>query len=328
MSVILSELQFEGRTLEVGEEGGYVYAAEWLVYTDDPTDDQLVVLHQGRTVGPDPLPDWMTIYALGSSLDVSAFAQSFRVDPVEPVRRQHNPGTGVVTAHGAKWRVAVTWSPLGEGKSPLETQTQFDSPLLIPTHHWTDHQRETRTVDADHTGAPVVNSAGQPLDEAIEEEVELTTLVFRKNFATAAEIRALDRAFGNKLNSDPFGGYAALHCKCLPLRKSKPFYANGVTYYRATARVLCASEPFTEKRLDRGFKVNATVGGAPTVALAGAPLIDALGAVVGWSPLNEPAPLAADGTVLPPGAARRLLTIQRRPAVSFAAPGFPFQPPP
>ncbi|MEM8864006.1 MAG: hypothetical protein AAGF31_00480 [Planctomycetota bacterium] len=299
MSVIRCELLDEGRTVTQDERGRYSYGAVYRITTDDKDDDAITAEIGAYTAGPDPLPEHMSTYALGGSTDVSAFRQSL----------QGTQGNGAYRKH---WDFAVGWMPLPPGKSPLETQTSFQSPLLRPERHWVEFQTITETIETDRDNNPIVNSAGQPFDESAVEDNEYEVLIWEKNFATAGELRALNRTYRRTLNDATFAGYPAEHCKCLPILTQRPQFENGTTYYRATFRIVCADRPWRREFVNRGNKhfkdVTPEGGGDPVKTLTHArdPVLDDDGEVTEYVIPSEPV-LLTDGTETDsPGAGYRL----------------------
>lgn len=318
----------------INPEGEYNYRAVYHVTTNDQTDDWLVVQNGAELAGPDPLPSYMSMYALGGSADVSAFAQSINGQMIDKVG--FKDGSSQVT--GAKWEVTVDWTPLRPGKLPTATQTAFQSPLLRPMEFWSDFQTITEIVETDWDGNPIVNTAGQVFDEPLEEDDELEVFYFEKNYATAGEIRALNQTYRRKLNAEPYAGYPIHHCMCLPIRMSRPKYSNGTTYYTATGKIICSGKPWYREFVNRGFKHFADVddgegGTEKKLVTASDPVIDENNLVTGRTPVTEPVLLTDDSGGSGTEGYRlgdevgNILTFRTRDEVSFLSPAFPFQVP-
>ncbi len=253
MGVVSSTLQPISRGANLAlNSGGFTYKRTYRVRTDDPRDDERAVLNGYLTAGPDPGPDYLAIYIRSDVSvaypegipDFTSRAQAWSI-------RQPDEMTPTL------WEVEVTFAPLRRGQDPTFTESPIDvnwNPLNLPVEFYIDQQVDTRIVESDFQGLPVVNSAGQPFDEPAEEEVELEVMVFHKRFATIQEIRALNRKFRRKLNSDTFAGYPPGHCRCLPIRAGKRQEENGYRFYEATFRIVCNDRPWVREYVNRGFK--------------------------------------------------------------------------
>lgn len=318
MAVVSCKLMTDGRDLEVNEDLAFTYGLTYEVRTDNPNDDARIVLDGYLTALPDPGPNWMAPYVRSTGVpDLNSFARNFNC-------KQPRSDTPTL------WHVAVRFAPLPPGQDPTFT---LGSPMLPPAiisgpgphpwsppvlagtgfhpvrepaKYWIDQRTVTRIVEEDRDGNPIVNSAGQPFDEAIEEERELEVYVFTFNVASATATRELNRNFANKLNDDTYLGYAANYLLCGPFRQGQRQFAGGVSYWTVEVRLFANDKPWRREFVNRGFMHKRKGSTDPDLVVASDPVTDADGAITGRTATSEPV-LLTDGTeVSSPGAGWRL----------------------
>lgn len=287
MAVIACNLLPTGREHELAPDLSRTNSLTYRVRTDSPADDGWAVMNGATMVGPDPIASFMGRYVLsGGGTDDSCFARRFRATQPD----DKNP---------TLWTVEVHYTPLPPGRDPTYTQSPLAAaytPLDEPPAYWTTQRTVTRTAEKDRDGEPILNSAKQPFDEAVEREVELVTHHIEYNVASAAAVRLLQRTFGRKLNSDTALGAAPEHLYCLPPQAGKPQYSNGVIFFPIRWEILENDAPWRREIVNRGVKhyPKTDVLLSLETVIATDPVTDGDGVEVGRSVVNEPV-LLTDG---------------------------------
>lgn len=312
MAVVSCTLQHTGRSAEItAEAGAFSYTLQYLVRTDDPTDDAREVLDGYLLAGPDPGPDWMANYVRSNGqVDPSSFARRFR--PSQP-----NANTPTL------WQVDVDYTPLPKGQDPTFTETPLNvdevgeypdsypvvdnqglyttppagataayTPLREPPVYGLELMTVPQIVEQDYAGNPIVTPAGRPFDEPCEDEADYEVHRVTMNFATYGEIRALNRRFARRTNSDTFLGYPPGHCLCRPIVAGERQFSAGITYVPATFRVICANKPWRREFVARGYEhyVDVDEGGSTVrkLVMATDPVAKADGTPGDPVPVSEP----------------------------------------
>lgn len=317
MAVVSCKLMPTGRSLTVDEGLAFSYGLTYQVRTNNPNDDARAVLDGYLTASPDPGPNWMAPYIRSNGVtDGSSFARRF-------VCTQPRDDTPTL------WTVEVGFTPLPRGEdptytlgSPLQAAATITGPpaqvwlppvlsgtgfhpVRGPARYRIEQRTVTRIVEADRDGNPIVNSAGQPFDEPVEEEYELEVYVFRFRVATGLATRALNLNFTGRLNHQAYLGYPAEHLLCGPFVAGEREYAAGFSYWTVEVRLLANDKPWRREFVDRGwmhFRKGTEI--TRELVLATNPLVDENGAKIPNSaaPCSEPVLLTDVSTPPAPGA--------------------------
>ena len=177
-------------------------------------------------------------------------------------------------------------SPDGVGT----TDGVFNHPLARKVVWAAERVAEQVPVYKDHTGAALVNSAGQDFEETPTKDRYYTVYVAQKNFATLEEIVEINDTFDDTCSSDTVLGRPAQTMRFIGCEISQPIIEAGITYYQGTFRLAYKKEGWKTPLWNRGWaywdrpKTN-----------AGARLVSKDG---NGQPLAAPVRLALDGTLL------------------------------
>lgn len=307
MSVISSNLLDDWGSLR---QGNYTHGARYDVETNDHTDAAVAVIVQSQSALPDPVPAYMSTFALNGSADASAYCKSI-------VARRH-------ASKRTKWTVEVEWSVL-EGDDPANDVTSQDDPLTVPVKYWLEREEfqeplteawnETalpgigRSID---TLGPIQNAAGQEPSSAYMRTVRVPVLVAQKNYATLQELITLNRNFDDAISSDVFYGAPAGEAIYRGTEISQPQYAGGTQYYVGTTRVAFREGGWSLPLVNRGWKFLS--GGQ----LQEATTKDADGNQV---PVSEPINLELDGSRTPDGQVGTTILYRVNRKVAFSGLG-------
>lgn len=281
---------------EVDLTGRATYQLRYVVDSDDPEESPIAVYVGGVAfAGAVQLPERGDSYAFNGDTDGSSYAQRFRIYRPQP------------NDLATRWFVDVTFMSLMPGTTSGDADS---NPLARPTKYWIEDEPYNVLVTEDKDGVPIVNSAGQEFTEPPEEEDYHMILVAEKNFATLAEIIALNQTYARGVNTDTFYGATARKCLCMPIKCSPPKEENDVTFYTATFQIKISDKQWDLKIVDQGYMHKKGTGDELYRAL------DEDG-----EPTAEPVLLDTDGTRLAAGTVGQFLTFRRRREVAFSGLG-------
>lgn len=191
----------------------------------------------GMTASPNPLPAINTAFP-GSP---KAFCKEISIDQ----EHERNPHI---------WIATVSYGELQEDQdNTSEDPFVQDNPLDRDTVWRVEWDVVQEIVSEDRNGEQIVNSAGQPFDEALLEDRHLAVMVGRKNYETEEEIRDIGTEYDRAVNSAVFRGEAVRTVKFDGVGCSDPQWENGIRFYEATFRFSVKAETWDRKVLDRGF---------------------------------------------------------------------------
>jgi len=257
MGVVYVKELWEGRSGSDGIERRREYTRMFEVRTDDNADDATVA---GGTV---------LLPRNGSAYPTDAFALVVRIRP--------DQDSGDPTL----WKVACDYStemPVAQGResqginaatgaseataSGGDPATRQNSPLNRPPVYKVSHEQTTEIVEADKDGNAILNSAGDPYDPPLEDEVSYAVVTVTKNLAVV-QFDWLEQ-FVDSVNSVIWNGRAVRTCRMMAI-EYEAATENGVTFWRVTFRVKIRPKKWDRKVIDRGFRE--TVTGSANKAL-------------------------------------------------------------
>ena len=173
----------------------------------------------GQSAGPDPIPRKGDAWSYQGFSNPSSTCQS--------ITAQQN------RQNWSEWLVECEWSPVQPGQV---TGTE-GNPLQQPVEYWIEHVTYTELITRDRLGRPIVNTAGQQFDTALEQEATRMVLMARKNFANLQSLITLNLRHADTVNSVPFRGAGARQWLCGPIDCSLEQKRNNVRFYTGTFRL-------------------------------------------------------------------------------------------
>lgn len=282
MSVISCELLAAGAQGSLDNRNQGTYQHEYLVTTNDDNDEQVVVLTQCQTVGPDQVPLKNSHYSVLDGEDSGAFLQntSARRKTDDEGDRRH-------------WIVTANWGPPEGGTGP--TNPPNENPLLEPIRYSLEWLPNQKGISHDRLGNPIVNSAGD-FFEGIEVDEPYVVVVASRNMANLFHVMEQAAEYQNTVNADVHWGGEPRTFRVESIQCSDLQVLNGIEFYRVTYRL--AYNPLTWDLyvVDRGtqaYNVPKNQAGAtknPVRVLSG----DNKGDLLDMANLFE------DGTQVPP----------------------------
>lgn len=199
------------------------------------------VANGALAASPTPLPALWASYSYLGQTDVTSYARTFDV-------RLKNP----VVSHYV-WLITVSYQPLQPGEQPSQNNP---TPTARPVIWNWEREVYMEQLEEDVDGDALINSAGQPFDEPIEQEATRSVLVATVNVATLTEVIDYATTFSNAVNDATWMDLAARQVLCREVT-STPLLTEGAnTYYSVTFRFALQPDGETWDRqfLQRGFK--------------------------------------------------------------------------
>lgn len=123
------------------------------------------------------------------------------------------------------WRVVVKYS----NKLNLPDINMIENPVQRPADISWDTRDSTVPMLVDADGVNVLNSAGDPYDPPIEQNVKTLVLRITRNQLTYDALNYLD--FEDSVNKLPFMGFKRRAVKCAHIKGSRGF-ENGIYYWK------------------------------------------------------------------------------------------------
>ena len=271
------------------EGGSQDFTIKYRVHTDT-LQSPIQTWVDGLTASPNPLPNINDAFP-GSA---RAFCKSVSIDPEQDARK-------------TTWIVTASFGKLQEDQDNTQEDPNLpDNPLDRNTVWRVDWETIQELVTEDKDGEAIVNSAGQPFNEALFEDRRLPVMVGRKNYATESEIMEIGTEYDRSVNSAVYREQAVRTVKFDGVACSDPQWENGVKYYEAVYRFTVRTETWDRKILDRGI---AYLDGGELKNVR-----DDDGQIVG-----DPFLLDGSGGKLPQGQVGVFLTKQANPLKDFNA---------
>lgn len=251
MSVLSSKLTDDWMSVADGKS---TYMARFRVVTSSRTEPAPTMLLNATAASPDPVPAYMASYSLNGASDPNAFAKNY-----SPKRVKSDDGA-------CHWDVEVTWSGL-EGKDADDDWTPDQDPLTRPLRIDVDEEEVQEIVEngwneeelpniprpADTYG-PIVTAANGPPGTPYIRARRVPVLVVIKNFATLAEIVALQNEFIDKISDGVFYGAPAKKALVRNIKPSSLMYAGGTSYREAEFRIAMYDKGWSYPMVNRGFE--------------------------------------------------------------------------
>lgn len=239
----------------------------------DSVADFQTILSQSFSATPSPVP---TLY---THLGGGAYVLRHQITP----RSEHAT---------TKLTLTVSAGKLPDGQSPgFATPEQIEDPTKRKIIWWNERISETRIVDRDKNGGPILNAAGQPFDEPIVEEDWLTVIVAQRNYGTLEEIEQINEQFKDSVNSSTFRGHTNGTVRFTGIETGPPQYENGIEYYQGQTRFIVKISGWTKRIVNKGFK-HFTEDANPANRVL-------VNATENGQPVSEPVLLTEDGRRLP-----------------------------
>lgn len=277
-------------------QGGSDVSLKYHITTDEPVNsivDYQTILNQSFAATPSPAP---VLYA---DIGGGSYALRHQLAP----RNEHTL---------TRLTLTVSCGKLPAGQSPTfgQTQEQIDDPRKRPFIFWNERISETRLVDKNIAGEPIVNAAGQPFDEPIVDEEWMTVLVAQRNYGTLEEIEQLNRNYRNTVNLGSFRQNPTKTVRFTGIETGPPQFENGVTYWVGQLRFLIRPAGWAKSIVNRGFK-HFTEAANPADRVL-------VNATEQGQPVTEPVLLTADGRRLPQGEVGNFVTAEIYTPVDYA----------
>ena len=188
----------------------FVYTAKYRIKTNDRSMTGHQVLSGATLVGPHPFPSYYATFVLFGDSDANAFMKQPTIDQDEE--------------NGSVWIATATWSPI-KGEEESDEHTSREDPLLRPviySREWEEIQipveqgwnkEELPGIERDaETLGPIENAAGQEPSTPIMKSKRIPVMIAEKNYATLAEIDAIEQTYGDTLNNATYATYAKGEC--------------------------------------------------------------------------------------------------------------------
>lgn len=283
------------------------HTAVYEVRTDDRTMAGEDVVAGAQASSPDPVPAAFATFALFGGSDANAFCQEITAEQPEPVNAAQ------------KWHVNVKWFPI-EG-DPEDDTTNADDPLSRPLRFHSTTEEILEIVEngwnveelpflsrAPDTYGPIVTAVGDRPGTPLVRPRKAQVLIITKNFATLAEILALQDAFVDKLNQSPFYGAPKGKAIVRDIIPSQEMFAGGTAYREAEFYIAAYRKGWNFPMVNRGFNY-AKDGAKLPITKDGATLV------------AEPELLELDGTLTPSGALGTVINWRLSEYAEFAGMG-------
>ena len=288
-----------------------IYTAKYRIISDTRNMSAYTVISQATSSTPDPFPAYFSTYNLLGESDPSAFLKEATCDPLDEENSTHFIGTAI-------------WSPIN-GEEETDPHTSRENPLARPTIYWREWEEINVPVEkgwnnpalpginrpADTLG-PIQNAAGQEPSSPIIKSKRIPVMVAQKNYATLAQIDAIQQTFGDSVNDSTYANYPQGEACFRGITASRPQYEGGVRYYTGTIRVAFQKGGWDYEMVNRGWKY--LLGGE----LREATVADQNGNQV---PVAEPINLEIDGSRTPDGQIGTIINYRHRPRVDYNAMG-------
>lgn len=297
--IVSNSMQFTNREL--------TYTARYRIKTDSRDGAAGDVLSKATGVGPNPFPDDFSTFSLYGHDDPSAFMQRAKCDPLDDMT------TSI-------WIADATWSPL-KGSETKDKHTSREDPLsrdviyaleweeiTLPVEQAWNVEELTGISRVADTFGPIQNAAGQEPSTPIVKTKRLPVVVAEKNYATLADINAIEQGFGDSLNDAVLFGYAKGECLFRGINASKAKFEGGVQFYTGAIRIACQRAGWNYEMVNRGWKY------LDSGDLKEATVKDANGNRV---PVSEPINLELDGSKTADGDIGTVIKYRHRPFVDF-----------
>jgi hypothetical protein len=250
MAVFSVNLVPGGRASTINEQFQRTYTRQFIVISDDITDDEYYVrTHLGVSLFS-AHPD-----------DAGARLKSIVVQEGEPLTDARGDSSG---HHGAKWMATLEYGLI----NPYET-TATGSPEDQPVQVAINGEIYTQLADLDISGNPIVNAAGDPFDPPVERDQTRANIEITLNLTTLKSSGSNPIAtllgYANLINSDVWFGFPVKTLKIQP-PQIVPKYSqfSDVIYWRVTYQVAYNPDTWTKKIQNTGYRQLVTVSGVTT----------------------------------------------------------------
>lgn len=187
--------------------------------------------------------------------------------------------------------------------------TPWEEPSVLKWGSITSNEVIDSYYDANDNALPILNSAGEPPDPPITEDVIDTTLAITHN---SLEFNSNEAAeYKGKINEDIFYGKAAKTVLCKRYDAEEAYFGNQL-YFKITKEFHIRVDGWTRNILDQGFRVS-TGSNVLTISTTAKRIVDTEG-----SPISEPSLLNGLGGLLSPAADPVYLERNTKKSKTFA----------
>lgn len=289
----------------------FIYRARYRIETDDRSMSAYQVINAATLASPHPFPSYFATFAMWGDSDVSSFMQEATCEPMDE-------------KNTTKWIAEAIWSPI-KGTEANDDFTSRENPLTRPVIYSLDWEEISIPVEngwneqelpgigrAEDTFGPICNAAGQEPSTPILKTKRIPVVIAEKNYATLADIHAIEQAYGDTLNNAAFLGYPEGDALYRGINASKAKYASGTQYYTGIHRVAFQRGGWDYEMVNRGWKY--LEGGE----LKEATVKDINGEEV---PVSEPINLTLAGTPTADNDYGTVINYRHRPKTDFSALG-------
>lgn len=242
MSVISCKLLAEGATGSFSGFNQGQYTHQYLVETNDNSDEQQVVLSGCQVASPDPVPARFTPYAVRDGNDPGAL----RLD-ISCKRKSDDEGDRRF------WIVTVNWGqPETPGTGPENPPSE--NPLMEPVRfhmEWLPNQTGI-SHDREFPKNPIVNSAGDFFEGVVVDDPFLVVVAVKNLSSDFYAITRHAALYQNTINDGDFWGYPRFTWKVESIQSSQLQQLNGIFYYQVTYRLANHPISWLLELVDRG----------------------------------------------------------------------------
>lgn len=146
------------------------------------------------------------------------------------------------------------------------TYTSVEDPLNAPSEYSWDFVVSQEPIDRDNADAPILNSADEPIDPPITDDVYDLVLRYRDNLADFDPTIA--SAYIGAVNSDTFLAFTAGKVKCTKYSGTPARAAANVTllpgglYFVRELLFVFRDDTWTRKFLDEGYRIKTGTDGS------------------------------------------------------------------
>lgn len=280
--------------LDLDEEGYRTYRSTWEVITSSASDGPLTVLAASG------LP------AIGSGYSWTDGSDSAAIRLPTTSIKMRSEGQRKI------WRVGITHST--KTKNCLTSAPT--NPLAAPIKIRGSWVPKTKIATEDRHGAPLLNTALEPITPGLETDDDQDTVIIEVNTATLS--LATRAAYKNKVNSKTIWGLAP---RCVKIKRwdyELLYYGSCSKYFKNVLEFCINEDGWDARVLDQGFREYLGDDSED-----GSPIFSTIVSDKDRGPLNHQTPLNGNGLRLPDGDPYEFLEFEVADEIDFTSLGLP-----